>query len=355
MTAAGLASASDRPAYPPAGRHGRARDMAKVTMTCDDLPVGLPDAEMLAAWREQFHVRFGEFGTDIAARRDLPGKSGVAIVPLNTVSVLTLYGKFDQIGRNAAGIGEDGSEELALAINRGSDAMHFLCGDSEVRVEAGRSALFSNGMTGRFVPDKPVDLSVFRLPRSALPSTLQRAGTAAGVQALPAASEPLRMLDSYARVMTADAGIDDPSTVRTISSHLIDLISLALGPGSEEEERVRRTGLRTGRIHTLLREIEAGYLDPGFSIHKVAAGQRVSVRYLQELLAETGVGFGERVLELRLQHAHRLLSRRDQQHRKIIDVAFSSGFNDVSYFTRCFRARFNMTPGDARACATVSL
>jgi AraC-like DNA-binding protein len=33
----------------------------------------------------------------------------------------------------------------------------------------------------------------------------------------------------------------------------------------------------------------------------------------------------------------------------MIDIAFSSGFNDVSYFHRTFRARFGMTPNDARA------
>ena len=36
-------------------------------------------------------------------------------------------------------------------------------------------------------------------------------------------------------------------------------------------------------------------------------------------------------------------------HRKVSDVAFACGFNDLSYFHRCFRRRFGMTPAGARA------
>jgi AraC-like DNA-binding protein len=43
-----------------------------------------------------------------------------------------------------------------------------------------------------------------------------------------------------------------------------------------------------------------------------------------------------------------LLARAHLTQRKISDVALSSGFNDVSYFHRCFRRRFGMTLAGAR-------
>ena len=73
--------------------------MPKLTLTCDDLPAELADAALQAAWREHFQRKFGPLGTDIVARCDLPGKSGVAVMPLNAVSIVTLDGKFDQIGQ----------------------------------------------------------------------------------------------------------------------------------------------------------------------------------------------------------------------------------------------------------------
>jgi AraC-like DNA-binding protein len=34
--------------------------------------------------------------------------------------------------------------------------------------------------------------------------------------------------------------------------------------------------------------------------------------------------------------------------RRISEIAFDCGFNDLSYFNRCFRRRFGLTPSAAR-------
>jgi AraC-like DNA-binding protein len=51
-------------------------------------------------------------------------------------------------------------------------------------------------------------------------------------------------------------------------------------------------------------------------------------------------------LELRLRKAADLLARASE--RRISDIAFDCGFNDLSYFNRCFRRRFGLTPTAAR-------
>ena len=42
--------------------------------------------------------------------------------------------------------------------------------------------------------------------------------------------------------------------------------------------------------------------------------------------------------------ARRLLLHEQGRHRKVSDVAYSAGFNDLSYFRRSFRKRFGITP-----------
>ncbi len=322
--------------------------MSKLSISCDELPVDLPDAAMLAAWRELFDRKCGEFGAEIVARCDLPGKSHVAILPLTALSIVTLDGKFDRIGRSRSGLAGDDTDALTLAINGGSAPLCFLHQRHEIAIAPGQSMLFGGGMVGQFQEDQHVDVSIFRLPRAALAASLRHTDFTSA-QTLPHDCEPLRMLDSYARAMMTGDGIRDPSTASSIGSHLVDLIGLALALGRGDNDPSHSRSLRAARLHTLVGAIEAGYLDPKFSIHAVAAKQRVTPRYLQTLLAESGTGFAERVLELRLCHAERLLTRADQGRRKISDVAFTSGFNDVSYFTRRFRARFGLTPGEARA------
>ena len=53
-----------------------------------------------------------------------------------------------------------------------------------------------------------------------------------------------------------------------------------------------------------------------------------------------------RLNELRLRKAAELLARDGE--RRISDIAFDCGFNDLSYFNRSFRRRFGLTPSAAR-------
>ena len=78
----------------------------------------------------------------------------------------------------------------------------------------------------------------------------------------------------------------------------------------------------------------------------LAAAAGLSERYVNELLYDAGASFTMRLTELRLRKAADLLLV--QTEGKISDIAFACGFNDLSYFNRCFRRRFGLTPTAAR-------
>ncbi len=88
------------------------------------------------------------------------------------------------------------------------------------------------------------------------------------------------------------------------------------------------------------------FAEPDFSAQKLAAAAGLSERCVNELLYEAGASFTMRLLELRLRKAAELLKRTGE--RRISDIAFDCGFNDLSYFNRCFRRRFGLTPTAAR-------
>lgn len=54
---------------------------------------------------------------------------------------------------------------------------------------------------------------------------------------------------------------------------------------------------------------------------------------------------GEYLMKLRLQYAGNLLALSD---RAIIDICYETGFQNLSYFYRCFKARYGMTPQEYR-------
>lgn len=141
----------------------------------------------------------------------------------------------------------------------------------------------------------------------------------------------------------------EPALLGSISSHIVDLVALALGPTRDAAEQAAGGGLKSARLDAVLRVISERYAEPDFTVADVAAKLNLSVRYVQDILHETGNGFSERVLELRLREACGLLGRGDIGGRKVSDIAFSCGFNSLSYFHRAFRRRFGMTPAGARA------
>lgn len=165
-----------------------------------------------------------------------------------------------------------------------------------------------------------------------------------------AKGEPLiALLSGYiesTRHLPADA---DPKLLRSIGTHLADLVALALGPTRDAAEQAKQGGLKSARLDAILHAIEANHANPDFGVADVAAQLKLSVRYVQDILHETGISFAERVLELRLQAACDLLSRAHITNRKVSDIAFSCGFNNLSYFHRAFRRRFGMTPAGARS------
>ena len=281
---------------------------------------------------------------------DRPLQARIEVLPVGALMHASITGSINRLARTRSGILADGSDAVLLVLNTGAEPSRFMQHGREVVVGVGSSTLYTDGLVGDFdspgLANSTCSFSI-RMSRKSLAAVIPHPEDLAA-RPIDTNLEPLRMLNSYARTVMESGGFSDPTTSNSISNHMIDLVGLALAPGGKADDMARRGGLRAGRLHTLLGEIRAGYRNPAFSIQQIATTHRVTARYLQELLQETGIGFTERVLELRLLHSSELLARADMTHRKVSDIAYSSGFNDLSYFHRCFRRRFGMTPADAK-------
>ncbi|WP_456427063.1 ATP-binding protein [Rhodocaloribacter sp.] len=102
-------------------------------------------------------------------------------------------------------------------------------------------------------------------------------------------------------------------------------------------------------LRAVLAAIEAGMADETFSVARLAeaVGQsRVSLhRRLKRLSGKTP---SEWILTLRLERAAALLSG---GAGTVSEVAYGVGFKSVSYFCKCFRERYDVTPARYRATA----
>jgi AraC-like DNA-binding protein len=160
--------------------------------------------------------------------------------------------------------------------------------------------------------------------------------------------EALRLLRRYVGLLDTEHDALSPGIADHIAATIVDLTGLAIGARGDEAELAGMRGLRRARLGAVLDHVRRGYTDPGLSAEIVGRALGLSTRYVQDLLATTGSSLSERVLELRLQHARKMLAAPSCSGMRIGEIVYASGFNDVSYFNRSFRRRFGCTPGAAR-------
>jgi AraC-like DNA-binding protein len=94
--------------------------------------------------------------------------------------------------------------------------------------------------------------------------------------------------------------------------------------------------------------IDSRLADPDLRPVEVASYAGVSERYLRAALASEGESFSSYVLRRRLERCAQRLADAGWRDRTITDIAFQSGFSNVTYFGQAFKARYGMTPRDYR-------
>jgi AraC-like DNA-binding protein len=107
--------------------------------------------------------------------------------------------------------------------------------------------------------------------------------------------------------------------------------------------RAETSGARFEIVQIL---IDRHLTDEALTPRWLAAQLGVSLRTLQDDFSDAGVTPTSLIRMRRLHLAReQLLQQRHSRNRtNIADVAFASGFNDISYFNRCFRAVFHCAP-----------
>jgi len=103
-----------------------------------------------------------------------------------------------------------------------------------------------------------------------------------------------------------------------------------------------------GRLELAQLLIDRHLTEAALSPHWVANKLGISLRTLQVDFASLGVTVTSLIRDRRLRLARdRLLEmRRSCETATIAEIAFASGFNDISYFNRCFKRAFECSPTD---------
>lgn len=155
--------------------------------------------------------------------------------------------------------------------------------------------------------------------------------------------------------LSARAGELTPADIPTLASVTLDLLASTLARCLEAEAALspetRRNALRA-RINAF---VEQHLADPAMTPQAIADAHHISLRHLQQLLAEDDTSPAAWIRHRRLERCRLDLANPRLNARPIQAIATRWGFTDPAHFSRLFRATYGIPPQDYRnlpqACA----
>lgn len=155
------------------------------------------------------------------------------------------------------------------------------------------------------------------------------------------------LLTSFIRTLWANAGQGAAPVGDAVQDAALSLLTAATLEDDEMARRELDAG-HQGAGARIKRFIDENLCDPDLSVGRVAGALGVSPRYVQMVFAGMATTPLAYIRRKRLERAARAL-RDAREGCNITDLSFSLGFNDLSHFSRAFKAFYGVGPREFRA------
>lgn len=305
-----------------------------------------PDKERFSAFREEYGRQ--RMAMDMIDHSGGRPRAEVWVLPLGPADLISFDAtpmEFIREKRHLTGVRGD---SFTLAVVR-SGGLHFAQGGGGHLAEAGSGAFCDQRRQWQAMGTGKLSLRKVTVGAAALKALVRNPEEFAARPLNP--SPGLHLLAGYLDTLATLADAPSPELAAVTGGHLLDLVAAVLGPGRDTAQMIERRTVRAARLRIVLEAISRRFADPGFDLGRLARATGLSRRYVQDLLEDTGNSFTEHVLERRLARALTLLTDPRSSHLPVTEIAFSSGFCDISHFNRMFRRRHGDTPTGVRARA----
>ncbi|WP_223395200.1 helix-turn-helix domain-containing protein [Caulobacter segnis] len=131
-----------------------------------------------------------------------------------------------------------------------------------------------------------------------------------------------------------------------VARHLLDIVATAYALAFDAPSS--RSSVVSGRCATVKLFIEQHLRDPELTPCSVAAGTKLSTRYLRMIFASENETVSAYILRRRLEQCARQIADPAWRGHSMTEIAFGWGFNSAPHFTRTFRDRFGLPPREYR-------
>lgn len=131
-----------------------------------------------------------------------------------------------------------------------------------------------------------------------------------------------------------------------VARYLLEMISMSYTLGFEG--RSTGSAVLWQRRGDIVRYVEDNLRDPELSPASIAAGLRLSPRYLRTIFSVSGERVSAYILRRRLEECARQMRNPAWSGHTLTEIAFSWGFNSAAHFTRSFHEQYGMPPRNYR-------
>jgi AraC-like DNA-binding protein len=210
------------------------------------------------------------------------------------------------------------------------------------RSNAARGAIFSateqyelhgHGEVRSLYLELPREAFAQRFPRDRIP-VLASLDTTQGLG---------RITTEFCAALASEGVRLDDGLRAGLGSQLMDMLAFTLQAGTNDIPETERWA-KAARLRLVQQWIEEHIADPELSLEKVAAANRISLRYLHVLFEACEISASEWIWDRRLQLAYSGLARGDG--RTITSIAMDYGFSSPTHFTTRFRRKYGLSPRD---------
>jgi AraC-like DNA-binding protein len=307
----------------------------------------VPDSDRTPFWREAWREVFGRqiCRLEFEPLSDGPLDINVTLRSLPGLNVGWCLSSMAARWSRTAELVKDGDDTFGLIIPLAAQLNRSQRGQDVIANPGDGVGILTSEPGGiQFRELNDIAVMVSRSALAPLVPDLEEAAT----RLIPSTNEALRLLKLYLMAWRDNFNITDPALCRLAVEHAHDLIAMALGATREAAAIANARGMRAARLKAVKADIAANLTERDLSVVAVALRQRVTPRYIHMLFDGEGTTFSQFVLAERLARVHRLLLDRRHVHRSIGEIAFASGFGDLSHFNHAFRRHYGATPSEVR-------
>lgn len=305
----------------------------------------LPSRDRLSILREEFGRLV--VGLEFEPLGDDPYRCETALLPLPDPVMGTVAASGTSITRTPELISSDTKDDIVLCLGI-NGRMSASGRGRDIELSTGDAMIlpYTETCKVRF-PGSGASYTGLPIPRNIIESRVPAVMDLV-VRPVPRNNEALQLLVRYLHAQMNKPFPSSPAVQRALVTHVHDLAAIAISAIRGSTALAETRGVRAARLESIKTYITANLHRGELSATTVASYHYITPRYLHKLFEGQETSFSRFVLDQRLDRAMELLKDPRYAGQTVTAIAHMAGFNDLSYFNRCFRRRYLTTPSSVR-------